>query len=201
MIIRVLLFLVFPIIIIAQDASEVIQKLQHKFSTIQDITAQFSQSVNSGKNLQTMNLEGEFYFKKENSFSIKMVGRAIISDGISVWNIDENQNKVVISLVDEESSSFSLTEIIYSYPNKCELTLIDKNKGFVVKAVPKESMLSFKEAYLTIDTNFILNTVEIIDFNDIKYLFQLSNIKLNQKLDDALFKFNPSDKVEVIDLR
>lgn len=200
MVIRILSILLLPFVIIAQDANEVFQQLQNKFNNIQDITAEFNQSIISSNNSKII-IKGKFNFKKENSFSILMDGRDIISDGISVWNYDKNQNKVVISLVDSENNSFSLTDIIYSYPEQCNLKLVDIGEYFIIKAVPKETTLSFKEAFLTIDSNYILTQVEITDFNNVKYLFKLSDIKLNSELEDKLFKFIPPNEVEIIDLR
>ena len=202
MITRMLLFLVIPMLLQAQNADEVITKLQNKFTTIQSLKSNFSQTIHSAQNTNSINFNGEFYYKKENSFSIILPKRSIISDGKSIWNYDITQNKVVISTFENENTTFSLNEIIYSYPEKCDLSLI-KNDGnvFIVKAVPNGSELSFKEAYLTINSNYILNKIEIIDFNNIKYTFKLFSIKVNQKIDNAIFQFAPSDEVEVIDLR
>ncbi len=201
MLLRILLLFLLTFAINAQDAKQVIQKLQNKFSTIDNLTSEFSQAIVSNQNTQTIQLEGKFSFKKENSFSIKLPTREIISNGVSVWNYDETQRKVVISNYDSENSNFSLNEIIYKYPEKCKLTLVQKSKNYIIKAIPEESLLSFKEAFLTIDKDYLLNKVEIIDFNNVKYIFQLTNIKLNEKLGDNQFEFIPSDEVEVIDLR
>ena len=202
MIFRVLIFLIIPIFLQAQSADEIVKKLQSKFATIQNLKSNFSQTINSAQSENSINFEGEFYYKKKNSFSIILPKRNIISDGESIWNYDKAQNKVVISAFSNENTTFSLNEIIYSYPEKCDLSVIESNKNiFIVKAIPNDLELSFKEAYLTINNNYILNKIEIIDFNNIKYTFKLFSIKINQKLDNAIFHFAPSDEVEVIDLR
>ena len=202
MIVRILLFFIIPMLLQAQSADDVITKLQSKFATIQNLKSNFSQTIQSAQNTNSINFDGEFYYKKENSFSIILPKRNIISDGESIWNYDKTQNKVVISTFENENTTFSLNEIIYSYPKKCDLSVI-KNDGniFIVKAVPNDSELSFKEAYLTINSNYILNKIEIIDFNNIKYTFKLFSIKINQKIDAEIFQFSPSNEVEVIDLR
>ncbi len=202
MIIRLLVFLIIPIFLQAQNADEVIKNLQDKFATIQNLKSNFSQTIYSSQSIQSINFEGKFFYKKENSFSIVLPDRDIISDGISIWNYDKKQEKVVISELESGNVTFSLNEIIYSYPKKCNLSLLEtKESNFIVKAMPNDIALTFKEAYLTISNNYILNKIEIIDFNNIKYTFQLFNIKINQNLSDSIFNFVPSDEVEVIDLR
>ncbi|MCK5456440.1 MAG: hypothetical protein KAI45_04880, partial [Melioribacteraceae bacterium] len=47
----------------------------------------------------------------------------------------------------------------------------------------------------------IIEKVEITDFNNMKFIFELDSIKLNTKLSEQLFNFKPTEGVEVIDLR
>ncbi|MDA3860330.1 MAG: outer membrane lipoprotein carrier protein LolA [Melioribacteraceae bacterium] len=202
MILMLLIFIVFPLSLYAQNGDEVIKKLQDKFATIENLKADFSQTINSTQSQKSIHFEGEFYYKKENSFSILLPKRSIISDGESIWNFDKTQNKVVISTFDNNNITFSLNEIIYSYPEKCSLSLkSSEENSFIIKAVPNDLDVSFKEAYLTINSNFLLTKIEIIDFNNIKYTFQLFSTEINQKIDDIIFKYLPTDEVEVIDLR
>ncbi len=202
MIVRVLIFLIIPFFLQAQNVDEVVAKMQTKFTTIQNLKANFSQTISSSQNTSSINFEGEFYYKKKNSFSIILPKRSIISDGKSIWNFDKTNNKVVISEFDISNTTFSLNEIIYSYPEKCDLFLIKNEKNtFIIKAVPNDLEENFKEAYLTMNNNYILNKIEIIDFNNIKYTFKLFSIVINKIIDDSVFQFIPLNEVEVIDLR
>lgn len=202
MIFRIMVLLVIPYFIQAQDANEVIKNLQDKFDTIKNIQSDFSQTITSTQSLESINFDGEFYFKKVNSFAIVLSNRSIVSDGKSIWNYDITQNKVVISTFENDDATFSLNEIIYAYPEKCDLSLIknEENK-FIIKATPRNMKLSFKEAYFTIDKNYILNKVEMIDFNNMKFIFALHSTKINKKIDNTKFQFIPTEEVEIIDLR
>jgi outer membrane lipoprotein carrier protein len=202
MIFRIMVLLVIPYFIQAQDANEVIKKLQNKFDTIKNFESNFSQTITSAQGQESINFDGEFYFKKENSFAIVLPNRSIISDGESIWNYDKSQNKAVISIFENDDATFSLDKIIYSYPEKCKLSLIKNGENnFIVKATPRNMELSFKEAYLTIDKYFILNKVEIIDFNNMKFIFALHSTKINENIDNSKFQFTPTNEVEIIDLR
>ncbi len=202
MILRIFIFLAIPFFLQAQVADSVIKKMQKKFATIEDLKADFRQSIYSVPNVESIVFEGKFYYKKENNFAIILPRRDIISDGESVWNYDKTQNKVVISEFDNENTTFSLNKIIYSYPEKCDLSLVrNSTDSFIIKAIPNDLDINFKEAYLTVSENYLLDKVEIIDFNNVKYIFELFSTKINQKISDSFFQFAPSTEVEVIDLR
>lgn len=200
MILKIFIFFAIPFFLQAQVANSIIKKMQDKFASIQNLKADFRQSIYSVANVESVVFEGQFYHKKENSFAIILPKRNIISDGKSVWNYDKIQNKVVISEFDNENTVFSLNKIIYSYPKKCDLSVISSN-SFIIKAIPNNLDINFKEAYLTVNKNYLLSKIEIIDFNNVKYIFELFSTKIDQKISDRLFQFTPSNEVEVIDLR
>jgi len=202
MIFRFLVLLIIPITFYAQSADDIIDKVQKKFDQIDNLKANFSQTIFSNQSMESLKFEGEFYYKKEDSFNISLPNRKIISDGKSVWNYDENEKKVVISEAEFDEASFSLKEIIYTYPEKCDLSLVESEPGIsYIKAIPKALELNFKEVFLTINDKYLLSKVEIVDFNNMKFIFELFSIKLNQNISDELFIFIPSDEVEIIDLR
>lgn len=202
MILRFLVLLIIPITFYAQSADDIIDKVQKKFDKIDNLKAKFSQTIYSNQSMKSLDFEGEFFYKKENSFRITLPSREIISDGKSVWNYDEKETKVVISEADFDEASFSLKEIIYTYPEKCDLSLLDSDSGkYYIKATPNDLELNFKEVYLTINNKYLLSKVEIVDFNNMKFIFELFSIKLNQNISDELFQFLPTDEVEIIDLR
>ena len=145
MILRLLIFILIPLTFNAQSADEVITKLQDKFATIQNMKSDFSQTIYSTQSMKSIHFEGEFYYKKENSFSIVLPKREIISDGESIWNYDKTGSKVVISTFDSDNITFSLNEIICSYPEKCNLSLINNEENnSIIKAVPKNLEIRYK---------------------------------------------------------
>ncbi len=202
MVFRFLVLLIIPITFFAQSADDIIDKVQKKFDQIENLKAKFSQTIYSDQSTKPIHFEGEFYYKKEDSFNISLPNRKIISDGKSVWNFDEIEKKVVISEAEFDEASFSLKEIIYSYPEKCDLSLVNRGSGIdYIKAIPKSLDLNFKEVFLTINDKYLLSKVEIVDFNNMKFTFELFSIKLNQNISDELFIYLPSEEVEIIDLR
>ncbi len=202
MLMKLFLMMLFAITLNAQTADEVIQKIQTKFSTVEDLKANFTQKIVSSLDEAPITLTGKFYFKKENNLRIEIKNRIIVSDGSIIWNYDQTANKVIISEYDSDYTSFSLPEIINSYPVKCKKEKISNQSGLtVIKLTPNDNQLNFKEALISINKNDIIEKVKIIDFNNMVFIFELDSIKLNTKLSEQLFNFKPIEGAEVIDLR
>ncbi|NOX65319.1 MAG: outer membrane lipoprotein chaperone LolA [Chlorobi bacterium] len=189
-------------IINAQTADEVVQEIQTKFSTINDLKANFIQTIYSSEKKKPTILTGKFYFKKDNSLRIEVKDRLIVSNGVTVWNFNKSTNKVIISKYDNDYTNFSLPEIINSYPDMCDKEIVERKPGVTeIKLTPKDDRLNFKSVLISVDKNDVITKVEITDFNNMKFVFELDSVQLNNKLSGQLFNFEPSEGVEVIDLR
>lgn len=202
MMVKLFLMILFATTLNAQTADEVIQKIQIKFSTVEDIKANFTQKIISALNEAPITLTGKFYFKKENNLRIEVKNRIIISNGNTVWNNNNTMNKVIISNYEGDYTSFSLPEIINSYPRLCEKEIVSNQSGVkVIKLTPNDNQLSFKSALISVNENDIIEKVQITDFNNMEFIFGLDSIELNTKLSGQLFNFKPTEGVAVIDLR
>ncbi len=202
MLIKLILMTLLAVTLNAQTADEVIQKVQTKFSTVEDLKADFTQRIISSLDETPITLTGKFFFKKENNLRIEVKNRIIVSNGVTVWNDNQAMNKVIISNYEGDYTSFSLPEIINSYPGLCEKEIVSNVSGItVVKFTPNDNELNFKTALISVNKNDIIEQIEITDFNNMKFIFELDSIKLNTKLSGQLFNFEPSEGAEVIDLR
>jgi len=202
MLIKTFFLILLTISLNAQTANEIIQKIQTKFSSVEDLKANFTQKINSSMNEDQMILSGKFFFKKKNKLRIEVKNRVIVSDGDTIWNYDKTADKVIISTYDSDYTSFSLHEIINSYPEQCKKEKISDQSGLlVVKLTPNDDQLNFKSAVIFVNMNDIVEKVEITDFNNLQFVFKLNSIELNNNLSEQLFNFKPTEGVEIIDLR
>ncbi|HSP86830.1 MAG TPA: outer membrane lipoprotein carrier protein LolA, partial [Ignavibacteriaceae bacterium] len=120
---------------------KILKALQNKFETINDLTVDIIQKA-GGKEI----LSGKLSFKKENKYNLDLKNILIISDGISIWNFNKKENKVIINNVDESDPSFfSFNTFVYDYPSQCIIT--SEQNGEVLILTPKEnSDLNFSKA-------------------------------------------------------
>jgi outer membrane lipoprotein carrier protein len=202
MIVRNIFILIITLIfcnsIIAQDdAKALLKDIQNKFDSINDLSAEITQLVN-GK----INLEGKVYYKKENHLRFEFNNMLIVSDGETSWNYNEQQNKVIITNYDTEGNKIlSLRQIIYEYPDECELSTYDSEGEKVLKLIPQNNSLSFNSVKLFITDDNLISKVLIDDPSTGSIQVFLSNYKINKNLSDSLFSFSPPEGSQVLDLR
>lgn len=198
---KLILFLI-PLSLNAQSIESVISAIQTKFLTVNDLQADFTQKINYSNSDNTVKLSGKFYFKKENKLRIEVQDREIISDGINIWNYDESNDKLIISLYEDEYTTFSLPTIINVYPDLCDKQMDRNERGEVsIKFIPNEDQLNFKTAVISVTSDYNIDKIEITDYNEMKFTFELESIETNSNLSDQLFIFKPAEGVEIIDLR
>ena len=186
----------FVSLIFLQEVSS-IQKVQSKFNSLNNFQSDFVQMSNN-----KVGLKGKFYFSKENNYRIELQNNIIISNGTTIWNFDKKRNRVVISNVEDDPLSFSLREYIFNYPVKCNITerKINKNK-IVISLKPKSDEINFKEAKLFLSDNYLINKIEVEDFNGSSFSFIFSNIKVDKNISPKLFQFVNNSDAKIIDLR
>lgn len=190
--------ILFSINISSQNKSDLLEKLQNKFDSVSDFSANFEQSVNGN-----VNLSGKIYFKKENKLRLEIKNAIIVSDGDTNWNYNKLQNKVIISEYDDSDPSvFSLKKIIYDYPSECNLTYsINENLKILILKPKENSTLNFSEAKVYLNNNDLIEKVEINDSNNGLIKIKFSDYKVDQNLADSKFTLTQPEGSKIIDLR
>ena len=189
-------FIAFLVISFTINSNSTVDKLQEKFESINYLQSNFKQSSNDGKSIS-----GKFYFSKANNYRIELSNNIIISDGKSIWNEDKKRNKVIVSNIDEDPLAFSLSEYIYDYPNKCEVSEEKLNDGYLLILDGSDTELNFKIAKLWINKDYLIEKISVVDFGGNEFLLNFSSIITNRTLDSNLFKYQVNENNKVIDLR
>jgi outer membrane lipoprotein-sorting protein len=190
------LFLVLALVFGQIESESIVKKLQKKFETINYLQADFNQSTGIENTLK-----GKFYFSKENNYRIELPNNLIISDGVSIWNIDNKRDKVIISNIDEDPLAFSFSEYIFNYPAKCEVTEENTSKGYLITLSGENSDLNFKTAKLWINESFLINKITVTDFSENIFTLNFLNIEIDKTFNESLFLFRDDGEKKIIDLR
>ncbi len=200
-----ILFLIGFTFVAAQSANDAIRRLQHKFNSINNFTAEFSQGVFTTKGDDQGKSLGKFFYKKKNKFIVELKNQIIISDGSNVWNYDKKFKRVVISYLVDDPTSFSLEKFIYDYPGLCKSRLLKDNSASenedIIVLTPKDNDLQFKEVKIWKNSDNLISKMELTDLGDMKYSFSFSDLKTNIELPDHNFTFTPPKGTKIIDLR
>ena len=197
-IIVLIISLIFCGKLIAQSDAEILLKsIQDKFDSINDLSAEITQSVN-GK----VNLKGKVFYKKENNLRFEFKNSLIVSNGETSWNYNKKQNKVIITNYDTEGNKiFSVRQIIYEYPKECELSTYESQGEKVLRLVPENNSLSFNSVKLFTTNDNLISKVLIDDPASGLIQVDLSDYQINKNLPDSLFSFSPPEGSQVLDLR
>ena len=201
------IFLLFVIssLIFAQSANDVLKKIQNKFNSINNFTAGFSQSYFNAQGKDAGKANGKFSYKRKNKFIVELKSQLIISDGQTIWNNDKRFNRVVISNLSDDPTSFSLEQFIFNYPPLCKSRIVKdetvSSGETLVEMIPKDQDLQFKVVKIWVSSDGMVSKLEIVDRGEMRYAFQFSEIKINQDLPDSKFSFTTPQGIKVIDLR
>lgn len=190
---------IFTVILVFTGASsaqgQVIKSIQKKFNSLSDISATYSQ-YNGSK----LVVKGTFSYKKTEKVKLSFGNNMIISDGVTNWNIDKKQKKVIISKFDKKSVSIlSVNHLINVVPGNCDI--VESQKDKVVMTPKKGKMLGFKSVEITKDSRDLISSIKIEDNAKNIMKIDFSGYTLNKNLPDTEFSYKPSGDYKVVDLR
>lgn len=174
---------------------QVIKSIQKKFNSLTDISATYSQ-YNGSKLIVT----GTFSYKKVEKVRLSFGNNMIVSDGVTNWNIDKKQKKVIISKFDKKSVSIlSVNHLINVVPGDCDM--VESQKDKVVMTPKKGKMLGFRSVEITKDSRDLISSIKIEDNAKNIMKIDFSGYLLNKSLPDADFSYKPTGDYKVVDLR
>jgi outer membrane lipoprotein carrier protein len=180
-----------------ENAQEVLKNIQNKFSTINDLSAELTQSVNGN-----LNLKGKVYYKKENNLRFEFKNILIVSDGETSWSYNQKDDKVIITDYESEGNKIlSMRQIIFDYPQDCDLSTFESEGKTILELIPKDDAFSFSSIKLFIDGDNLITKALIDDPASGAIQIDLSDYQLNKNLPDSFFQFSPPEGSKVIDLR
>jgi outer membrane lipoprotein-sorting protein len=187
------IILVFTGAVTAQG--QVIKSIQKKFNSLTDISATYSQY--SGSKLI---VTGTFSYKKIEKVRLSFGNNMIVSDGVTNWNIDKKQKKVIISKYDKKSVSIlSVNHLINVVPGDCDI--VESQKDKVVMTPKKGKMLGFRSVEITKDAQDLISSIKIEDNAKNIMKIDFSGYILNKSLPDTDFSYKPTGDYKVVDLR
>ncbi len=181
----------------AQSAEAFTKELQAMFRGYKTLQTSFIQSGN----IMTGSA-GKLFYKKDKKMRLELPNITIISDGVSVWNINKKEKKVIISkFKTKDASLLSLPDLIEKYPaiSKCELLKTDK--GYSLTLIPNGKNEAFKTAKLICDLNKTLTGIQIQNSSGNSMSVTLSQTKIDKEISDSQFSYSPKEGMKVIDLR
>lgn len=179
------------------SGEELLKKLQDKFEKINDLTAEFKQSTN-----EKAAIDGKFFFKKKDMLRVELKKSILISNGVTNWNFNQKENKVIISKNEDNASPLSLNKVIYDYPRECSISSeIIEREEVLILTPNKNSSIGYSLVKIWVNNENLIKQIVMKDKADNQIRIDFTNYRINQKIPDSKFSFSPPEGSKVIDLR
>ena len=189
-------------------ATQVLEKVEEMYATVNDATAEFTQTVSFKYAKIEQSFSGTVSMKKKNKYRVESQQQTLVTDGAIVWVYSPVNNQVLIDLYRESPNTFSPEKFLVGLPKNFRATLVDDNTpeghaATVLKLLPKSDVSKFvKSLKVWInDNDWSVRRVEYVDMNETRTVYSLKSITFNSGISDERFVFKVPEKAEVVDLR
>lgn len=187
----------------AQDAQEIIKKVQSNYKNISDAKATFSHTGKSaGKSTSE---SGTIYIQKENKYRIESKGQILVTDGVTSWSYSIKKKQVIIDYYKDDGNTFSPNKFLFSYPENFYSDLegtetVSGLECYILKLTPRNKG-NVKSAKIWVDKEDYLIRKISINAAGSTDTYVLKKINLDSGVSSSKFTFDPPSDVEIIDLR
>jgi chaperone LolA len=190
----------------AQNSATLLRRLQTKYDALQSLQASFTQTMTSEYMDGPQRFTGRLVMQRE-KYRVETGAQTIVTDGRTMWIFNSAENQVLVNDYVQDETSFSINDFfrnfdeLYNVRATQAVTLSGK-KHFKMELRPKRADSFFKAVTLWMrDSDDVITRVEVLDANDVKMVFELTNIVLNPAVNGSTFQFTPPRGAEVVDLR
>ena len=187
-------------------ASELAQRLSEHYDGIASMRLRFVQTATSTFMDTDERYAGDLVFT-DTSYRIETSNQTIVSDGITTWVYNRGQDQVIINDFVEDEGAFSLTTFLRSfseeYLSSWEGTqTLDGKRHDRLRLLPKNGLAAFRQVDLWVrQSDTLVTRLIAVDLNDVRMVFDLSEIVVNPPLPTDYFMFEVPADVDVVDLR
>ncbi|MGZ3597718.1 MAG: outer membrane lipoprotein chaperone LolA [Syntrophales bacterium] len=191
---------------------ELIAKAQGRYEKTQDLKAQFIQEVTIKSVNKTEREEGVVYVKNPRRMLwvySKPKAKKLIINPKKAWlyipedhaaYVQDTENiyksKLAVKFLSGIGKLSEDFDVGFSKPDN-----VDKNGNYLLTLVPKVSDTGVDKLHITVDKeNFQIIQCSFTDLYGNNTRIRLSDIRINNNLDDKLFNFKPPSGVEVFNM-
>ena len=178
-------------------AKSILDKVSAKFKTLKTVQAKYVLNVTNRAGKNAGKKSGSIYLKGT-KYHITDASMEITSDGKKIWKYEPDANEVTVSNVDNSSNSgLTPQKLFTNFYDKDFLYKLNGNKKVGNKTVaeieltPTDKRKSFYKVYLYVDqAQQMIVSSKIYETSGNVYDYSITDMKVNQTLDDAMFTFD-----------
>ncbi len=192
----------------AQNAGDILNRVQKKYASLNNVCATFTQTFEWKLANETQVFEGQVCTRNGVQFRVENSDQTIITDGKTIWTMPRNARQVIIDDAAEspEDNPF-LKTFMQNYVDNYkpeylgEVPLGGQPHDHLRLTARSEDVFA-KEIEIWVEKKSLLMTkIRQIDVNDNVSTYEISKVDVNAKLTEASFRPDISPDYEVVDLR
>lgn len=150
--------------------------------------------------------KGSLLVADGNRFRLNVAGIEFVSDGESLWQYNPEQNQVLIKAVEDLSSAFHPSEMLFKYlsckAKELKEAEFNKQKLWVLKLDASKYAGQFDQMEVWLSKkDFSPVRLFTVDPSGNSSWYNILNLKVVKKVSPDDFKFKPGKDVDEIDMR
>ncbi len=195
---------------VAEEIEAVVDKIQNKYEEITDFHAKFTQEAAVKALDKVQKSEGEVWFKKPGKMRWNYYTPEkdeIVSDGRTLWFYDVAEKQVIESPLAQVSDTQNTTSLLSGLGNIKEVfnasfadaAELSSNGNYMIELKPKSEEEQYNKAIVAFDQNtMVIKSIYLYDpFGNLTTI-SLTDIKIDNGVQDSLFSFTVPSGVEVV---
>ena len=188
------------------DASKIVKRVKKTLNGIKTLSCSFEREHVWKTIDRNQHILGTLFMKKPFMLRVEYPGQTIVVDGEKVWSYLPKHNQVQISAFEREEDLFPSPHNIFTqYVNERKALISGEEKIkececdiiCLISSDPDENKVT---VWIDRALKFPVKAVEETPSGDVT-THVLSDVRLNEKIDDDVFTFDPPEGVTEIDLR
>lgn len=189
----------------ALSPEKVMENVQSKYSQMNDVSADFIQTVKMRYKQSGQTISGSIQLKKGDQYRIVTEQQSIVTDGKKVWMYSPASKQVIVDVFKQNRRQFSPDKFLTGLPKDFSISKLDTSSGFLKLSLQpsKDAALSSMMTDLTVwvkNGTWLVEKIEYSDKNKTTTAISLSNIRFNKGISDSLFRFEITTEMKVIDV-
>lgn len=190
----------------ALTASEALAKSQAWFKSGKAWNLDFQVQVFYSDSPDIVSQKGTLLVADADRFKLQVAGIEFVSDGESLWQYNPEQNQVLIKAVEDLSSAFHPSEMLFKYLN-CKAKELkegefNKQKLWVLKLDASKYAGQFDQMEVWLSQkDFSPVRLFTVDPTGNSSWYNIINLKVVKKVSPEDFKFKSRKGVDEIDMR
>lgn len=188
----------------AQDADQLVRRLEEKYNNDQALKAQFTQTVSQGG--QTNTLSGTLTLQGDR-YRVTTDQQTLVTDGETTWIYTPARGQVLVNDYVEDETAFSPSRFFDGYRERYRVSDVrttqrEGEKHYVLTLKPKQEGAFFREVTLWMRaSDAVVTRLAVRDANQSKMTFALRDVSFDVETDASTFRFDAPQDAEVVDLR